>query len=152
MTDEAEKPKATYAKLNPRVVLTTDGHQLSKPILITLFNEDGSTPDRTAATNDELAGIVKAMFNALPEDIEMRTLLNALEAMNRLAEQAALSTLQRMFILVHDEEAVGHLDHALMCPAVQSYFDEHEVEPPAKDIADASKMLEHFFTGGKKPH
>jgi hypothetical protein len=151
MTDEAEKPQATYLKLNPKVMLVSGEHILSKPICLTLFNEDGSEPDRTPATNDELSLIVKAMLDTLPENMEMRTLLRALEGLNNLAEAAAVSTLQRMFMLVHDEKAVGHLDHDLMCPAVQNYFDENEVKQPAA-ATDGATMLDQLLTAGKKPH
>lgn len=142
--------KPTYATMNPRVMLITDGIELSKPIRFNMFNDDGTEADPPSTSNAELAVIVKAMLNTLPENFEMRLLLKVLESMNRLAENAAMFTLQQMFILVHDEEIVGHLDHDLMCSAVQNYFDENEVEPTPE--CDGASMLDKLLTTGRKPH
>jgi len=149
MTDQ---PKATYEKLNPRVVLTTEGHILSHPIQLTLYNKDGSSPDRKSYSNEELAVVAEAMFKALPENTEMRLLLCALEAMSGIAENAALYTLSQMQHLVHDEKAVGHLDHDLLCPGVLNYFNEDEVEEQHVTPENTAEVLNRFFVGGRKPH
>lgn len=151
MTDKTEKPPVTYSQLNPKVMLMNGGVPLSKPIKMTIYEEDGTEPDRTRTSEDALSALVMGMLQSVPENIEMRTLLQALEAVNRLAEGAAVNTLQQLYALVHDEKLVGHLDHDLLCPAVQNYFDENEVEEPVGAV-DGATMLDQLLTAGKKPH
>ena len=147
-----EKPKPTYAQLNPRVVLVSGGVKLSKPIKFNIFNDDGTQPEHKRHTNAELADIVKAMFDTLPEDMEMRTLLQVLEGISGLVEGAAYQTLTHMNLLVHDEEATGHLEHELMCPAVSNYLMHYFDHEPTTTEADGATMLDQFLTAGKKPH